>query len=98
MEIYRVYNVMLTTIMLNYLCSRSIVKANGKFRSAGRANETLCDELFRYGIPKKVTQFRTIGPSNGLLAANIVEQNSGHHLSEPEFHAESNNSSLIPQN
>jgi len=25
--------------MLNYLCSRSIAKANGKFRSAGRANE-----------------------------------------------------------
>ena len=33
-----------------------------------------------------------------LMLANIVEQNIGQHLSEPEFHAESNNSSLIPPN
>ena len=48
--------------------------------------------------PKKVTQIRTISAIDGLLAANIVEQHVGKHLSEPEFHAESNNSGLITPN
>ena len=62
------------------------------------ALSSLCVDLFRYGILKNVTPFRTIGPSNGLLAANIVEQNIGQRLSESEFYADSNNSSLIPPN
>ena len=58
----------------------------------------LCDSLFRNGIPKIVTQIGTISAIERLLAANIVEQNIGQYLSEPEFYAESNNSSLIPSN
>ena len=59
---------------------------------------SLLNVVFWDGIPKKVTQIRTISAIDRLLAANIVEQNIGQHLSEPEFHAESNNSSLIPPN
>jgi len=33
-----------------------------------------------------------------LMLANIVEQNIGQCLSEPEFHAESNDSGIIPPN
>ena len=52
--------------------------------------------LERY--PEKVSQILTLSAIDRLLAANIVEQHVGQHLSEPEFHAESNNSSLIPPN
>ena len=52
--------------------------------------------LERY--PKKVSQILTLSAIDRLLAANIVEQNIGQHLSEPEFHSESNDSSLIPPN
>ena len=60
----------------------------------------LCDSLFRNGIPKivTVTQIGTISAIERLLAANIVEQNIGQYLSEPEFHAESNDGGIIPPN
>ena len=35
---------------------------------------------------------------NGHMLAEFVELNIEEHLSEPEFHAESNNSGLIPPN
>jgi len=55
-------------------------------------------ELFRSGTPKKVTQILTpIGFYHHMLA-EFVELNIEEYLFEPEFHAESNNSSIIPQN
>ena len=59
---------------------------------------TLCFELFWSGIPKNVSTILTLSAIDGQLAANIVEQNIGQYLSEPEFHAESNNGGLIPPN
>ena len=61
-------------------------------------NRSLYSILFRNGIPKNVTQIRTIWPFERLLAANIVEQNIGQHLSEPEFHAESSSGGLVSPN
>jgi len=55
-------------------------------------------KLFRSGTLKNVTPIGTLSAIDRLLAANIVEQNVGQHLSEPEFHAESNDGSLIPPN
>jgi len=55
-------------------------------------------ELFRSGTPKKVTQILTpIGFYHHMLA-EFVELNIEEYLFEPEFHAESNNSSIIPPN
>ena len=59
---------------------------------------TLYGDLFRRGILFCNTEIRTISAIDRLLAANIVEQNIGQHLSEPEFHAESNDGGLIPPN
>ena len=59
---------------------------------------SLLNVVFWDGIPKNVTQILTpIGFYHHMLA-EFVELNIEEYLSKPEFHAESNNSSIIPPN